>query len=99
MRRSNYHRSWQAAIRCALLHLSFQLNMTHHKCLISRRRPNAPNDLTRASHPLLRVVGAFFGAAVAVEEPALVLAEKDAAMGCGTFSFRFPNALADGWFQ
>lgn len=29
----------------------------------------------------------------------MVLADEDAAMGCGTFSFRFPNALADGWFQ
>lgn len=64
--------------------------------LVKTPKPT-PNDLSRASHPRLRVVGAFFGVMVAVEEPVVVLA--DAAMGCGTFSFRFPNALADGWFQ
>lgn len=58
-----------------------------------------PNGLSRALYPRLRVVGAFFGAAVAVEEPVVVLADEDPAIACGTFSFRFPNALADGWFQ
>lgn len=61
--------------------------------------PTPPVTSPGFSHPRLRVVGAFFGAAVAVEEPAAVLADEDAAMGCGTFSFRFPSALADGWFQ
>lgn len=36
---------------------------------------------------------------MADEEPVAALADEDAAMGCGTFSFRFPSALADGWFQ
>lgn len=62
------------------------------------KTPQYHNDLPRASHPRLRVVGAFFGV-VLVEEPAAALADEDAAMGCGTFSFRFPNALADGAFQ